>query len=446
MKLLSFLGVLTLAAGPALSVEVSSKELKKYKKQLRLFEKKKTTLGLREFIEDRAAENDPQTVVLVPPAGIAVPKAAFHELAVERLSKLRNREAIEALVKMLSRRKEDVRHRMLILDAFGRRGDSRSLEVIIEQLRSKTSLVQIAAVRAAARRKDRDVVAPLIDLLDARWKARDRVWAEIRVALHRLTAQDFASVEDWRKFWSAHGGNFNPRKVGRNIGDDSDRTLVDLKLDDVEFFGGQINSHNLIFVIDTSSSMLQWDDADSARGSLREKERRRQRLRRAKVELARALKKLPRSARFNIIAYSDTVAPWSKRLQLATNSNVQSALRFIGLFRAEGKTHTDEALELALRDLRVDTVVLLSDGSPEKKDYVAPVSLPEKILQWVRDVYPSRKVRIDTFGFAGIGSWPEKLPLGGSPPPPQTPLQVHAFEDFLKQLAKETGGVYRPIK
>lgn len=82
------------------------------------------------------------------------------------------------------------------------------------------------------------------------------------------------------------------------------------------------------------------------------------------AKLREALEGLPESTRFNLIPYTDDPLPWSARLESATPKNVARALAFFEERRENGSGNAWDALELALADTDVDTLVLLSDGEP----------------------------------------------------------------------------------
>ena len=79
-------------------------------------------------------------------------------------------------------------------------------------------------------------------------------------------------------------------------------------------------------------------------------------------------------------------------------------------------------------------------------DMQNPKPLIEKILKRVKDLNASRKVKIETFGFEGEGTWPKKYPGGGNPPPAPTQEQCKTFVEFLKTLASDSGGSFQAIK
>ena len=171
------------------------------------------------------------------------------------------------------------------------------------------------------------------------------------------------------------------------------------------------------------------------------------RMQRAKDQLAGAIRKLKKGTLFNIVAFSNSVRSWQKKLVIATPKTIRQAAQFVESLRANGATHTDDAMEEAFKDLRVDTIILLSDGSPMKQTERDPSKLVEKILRWVADTNSSRKVRIDTFGFEGkVTAGPGRPGGGGAGGGPGGGGGGGSLADFLQRLAKDNGGTYRPIK
>lgn len=128
----------------------------------------------------------------------------------------------------------------------------------------------------------------------------------------------------------------------------------------------------------------------------------------------------------------------------SNNEAVSSAVKFVKGFRADGLTHTDEALEKAFQDMGIDTIVLLSDGAPMRQDNPNSTELQEKILKRVKDLNASRKVRIDTFGFEDDGKYPKHV--GAPPGAGASGGADSAMVEFLKKLAQQNGGEYHPIK
>jgi hypothetical protein len=424
---------LALFVPAAAAADLKPGESKRLAQKLQTLVNDNAVVALRGFIAEIAELDEPEIVVLIPPAATAVPSSVNYEAAVKALAALKNEKSVAALAELVVKPKLDFRQKVLVLEAFGWRSDEASIKAVVKGFEVSNPHVQAAAIRACVARRSREPIPALIDLLDARSKVRDRVWYDIRVALVTLTGQDFEAIEDWRKFWAGHGASLDPTKLGEATG--LTKVAIRKTEESVQFFGQEVFSKNLLFVIDVSGSMVLVDGPGGGGA---------QRIERAKEQLAQAVKKLPRGARFNVIAYSDKVQPWQKGLQPATPGNVASALKFVNGFQARGATHTDEALELAFNDISVDTIVLLSDGAPARKDNSNTRGLIETILAQVKDVNSSRRVRIDTFGFEGVGTVPPGSALRGWKPPSAD--DVKAFVEFLKTLASESGGTYRAVE
>ena len=73
---------------------------------------------------------------------------------------------------------------------------------------------------------------------------------------------------------------------------------------------------------------------------------------------------LGKRSRFTIVAYSDSMRVWNKKLQPATPAAKKKALEFVSGMQASGLTHTLSALKLGLEVKGADAIVLLSDGMP----------------------------------------------------------------------------------
>lgn len=442
---------IALAAGLAVSTalpaaepgEVTAAEAKKYGKELEFLIRGRRAAALEEFIREVAGLDDPKVVGYIPAAAAAFPSAANAKAAVEAIRGLANDASIAELAALLKKPSLDYRQALVILRGFAGRKDAATLTALLACLRSKNPYVQVAAILAARERKARATLPALLEILESHWKLRDRALIEARRALSALTGQEYDNPEDWKKYLATLPPDYDPAAPEEKKDSPPTAVFVRKTADSVEFFGGEIFSRSLVFVIDVSGSMLMYDDDPDYTG--RDVESDRQRLRRAKDQLASALKKLPRGARFNVIAFSDKVLPWKKQLVAAEPENVASAIRFVGEFVARGATHTDEALELAFQDLGVDTIVLLSDGAPMKARERDHKVLIARILEKVRDLNACRRVRIDTFGFEGEGTWPSRTP-GAARGPTPTPEEAKGFIEFLKTLASESGGTYRPIR
>jgi hypothetical protein len=81
-------------------------------------------------------------------------------------------------------------------------------------------------------------------------------------------------------------------------------------------------------------------------------------------KLRAALEALPPDTQFNLIPYADEPLPFSDKLVPARTSNVKKAVEFFLDCKLRGKGNFFAAVELALSDPEVDTIMVLQDGGP----------------------------------------------------------------------------------
>ncbi len=443
--------VLALAPFSSLIVsaaELGNSEVKKLKKELKLYTQAGNAVKMTGLVGRLSRMDDAKAVEILVEAAVVIPSFKNYEIARKALVRFARPATVEAMVAIATQRKGDWRFKVLLLEAFGARRDKKSLEAVFIVL-AKGNIVhsRLAAIRACVSRKQKEAIPELIAHVDRNEKQRNRDWLEARQALLDLTNQDFESVEDWKNYWEANKRSIDPKNLDRKDG--PTKVVVKKTKDSVEFFGSEILSQNVVFVIDCSGSMIMYDEDPEYTGDNIEFDRRR--VERAKAQTLRAVRKLRKKSRFNIITYNSRVFMWQSRksgkrlipkIVPATVRSVKAAQKFVKGFQATQLTHTDEALEKAFQDPAIDTIVLLSDGAPFKGNQGGG-DLQKKILERVKDLNAGRKLRIDTFGFEGGGKYPKSVRGGaaGGGGGPESPMVK-----FLKELAKRNGGEYRPIK
>lgn len=226
------------------------------------------------------------------------------------------------------------------------------------------------------------------------------------------------------------------------------------------FFGLPVEADRVVFVIDTSGSMVLTDrpatfplgeeafraadPRDPAIAAL-------QRLERAKTELSAALRGLRREQRFNVLAFADEVTRWRSACVEASDDERASALSFVEALVARGQTRTRDALAAALDDPQVEAIYLLSDGAPT--DVPAGGASPEDLrraaregidacLALVRERLAVRRVTIHTLGMDGPGVHHARW---GPRDTPDDPAYLGMLRRFLEELARLGGGTFRPI-
>jgi hypothetical protein len=423
-------------------------KVKELKKRFKRAMKRGDPDAVAAFIKRAAKVDDPEVAPLVVHAAIVIPSAKNYERALSGIRKYKSEETIKALVELGAKSKK-YQERVLIVEGFGKRSGGSSgaeevREAIYQSLRKDPAVhVRVAAIMACSARKEREAVPVLIDHLESRQKERDRDWLECRQALLDLTGENFELIADWRNFWEANKTSLDPKAIGKKNGGKTGRRVKVKKSDDAaEFFGEEIHSQNVVFVIDCSGSMRLYDPHPKYKG--KNEERDRERLRRAKQQTAKAILKLKKKSRFNIVAFNSQVFSWKKRVSGASHGNIKKAKKFVQGFNADMFTHTKDALEEAFKDPGVDTIVLLSDGSPYEQN-MGPAeaeAYAQRILKRVKDLNASRKLTINTFGFEGQGVQPGRAGGGGT----LGGGGANSGKEFLTKLAKRNNGKYKSIK
>jgi hypothetical protein len=172
---------------------------------------------------------------------------------------------------------------------------------------------------------------------------------------------------------------------------------------------------SIIYVVDISGSMWcscpDWTGLD---GNVESGNR----LDRAKVELVRSISALTENYTFNIIAYHCAMRQWRPTRDKATPPNKADASAWVMALHPGGGTGTGPAAALALADKDNYTVALLSDGWPGCMGGGMAAHL-QMIL-----ASDTQGAQVHTFGINTYGS----------------------AEQFLRDVATNTGGTYFPVQ
>lgn len=292
--------------------------------------------------------------------------------------------------------------------------------------------VTIPAIRELASAKLDSAVEPLVLAMEKQDGARGPAWEELRYALADLLARKLGSGAEYRARWNALkakgglkaiGGPDDPAPPKAEPAKGAPRT--------VELFGQEVACTRVVFILDVSGSMTEVDDPTielppetKSREPKKGEVDPRSRIERAKRELKKVLKGLPKTAKVNLIAFSTAVRLWRSGnppvLHQLDDATREDAMKFVDTFSAEGTTVTDEALARAFDVEGAHCFYLLSDGEPTKD---GTNRIPtDTILNLIAERNASRHVRIHTLGFKG------------------------ADPEFMKAVASATGGEYSDIK
>lgn len=129
------------------------------------------------------------------------------------------------------------------------------------------------------------------------------------------------------------------------------------------FYGEPIPTENatIFYVVDTSCSM-GWDrrsyvdDEGNSRTGYR--------IDRAKSELRKAIRSLPKNFKFNMLGYGCSIRRFRNGMVDADAGNKNSGVAWVNALRPSGGTMTGPATAQGLADKQNKSVILLTDGAP----------------------------------------------------------------------------------
>jgi uncharacterized protein YegL len=331
---------------------------------------------------------------------------------------------------LLARLEVEKDYRLLprIVDALARPAGDEAVAVLVGPLFHERWQVRAAAAAGLARIGSPEAIQPLIDRLRLE---EGRLRGDIALALRILTDENHGtSPERWQTWWDANRGVFVPpkdrpppeeaaKKEGEEEeGDGKEPQAAPPPAEDrPSFYGIEILSKRVVFVIDVSGSMNE--PATSYEGD-------RTKIEVAKRELRNAILALPDDAWFNVVSYASEVSVWRKGMIPAKRKERLAAKKLVDRMTAEGGTNIHGALLAAFeiaekiarskRDERsADTIFFLSDGQPTRGDILDAAQILAEVKRW------NERHRIKIHA-VGVG-------------------RDHA-EAFMKDLAESTGGTY----
>lgn len=374
------------------------------------------------------AEDSPRVVDLLVELAVKHPDRHPYELAREHLASTVAHPASLLHVAEQLRRARDPRARIFLADACAVREDETTGAALDAAIGDRDDRVALMAARGVKVRRRVSAVEPLIERFAALTKrgGESVLLREVEAALLRITGEQFASAAEWVSFWAARRVGFvPPADVRRELGSTRERP---------RFFGAELRSDRVVFVVDVSGSMRHGSPS---------------RLERTQQQLVKLINDLPERADFAVIAFSGpdfegnglpkglppqgplpevvhgTRWLWhtGPKLLRATVARRQAAIEFVGALHPTGMTFTLEALRRAFELEGADLIVLLSDGQPEEVDrerwrWRSEREIVEEVARLNR--YLCR--RIDTFGLGGEG------------------------DRFLEELAARTGGTFTSLE
>jgi hypothetical protein len=405
--------------------------------------------------------------------------------ALEALVKLGSAASAPRILESLQRTKRSLTFRIEALDALASTGLAPSVAAVIDASRDsdpETRCIALVSLSRVPGSNEKAVQGMLAGLRDGEPAARAAALRALRVIRHKqmvpalisflgtekdeklkidalqfllvLTGKNMGlAAEDWQKWWEVSEEKFEFAK-----GDVKGVTASQSR--DLKYFGVEISSKRLGFLLDNSGSMREEvdvylltpeqrkaqeksaggtrvpaggegreekdgkdgkeaKDGKDEKGAGEEKKKSGPKTRARKIEvlkkeMTRVVGELPRDTQINIVTFAASFKPWQETLQPLAGGGREKALAFVKDMQTGPGTNVFDTLEFALRDKRVDTLFLLTDGLPTSGRFTDKAS----ILREVQALNRLRGVVINCIAFG-------------------------EESDFLKELAKQNRGVYR---
>ena len=296
-----------------------------------------------------------------------------------------------------------------------------------KQLRHKTWQVRLALAEALRAYRHKHAVDILIQLLGDK---RMRVRAKAVDHLELLTgASNGHSQKRWAKWRRKQGADLRLRP--REISVYRPFRPHDRKYAHRDYYGLQVASDRVVFVLDKSESMY-YGLFDGV------------------VEEVRAhLESAGPTTRFNVIEFDEAPRQWNKKLVPSNQTNLGAMVRFLNRAEPYGPTNIIDSLRLGMKTPELDAIVLLSDGLPNR----GTPSRPDRILAVVAKENRYTRFAIHTVLLLGGRRFPYNAPRGDKVPPIDAKERARReavrewaptseLGSFLKSLAERNDGTF----
>ncbi|MEE2882507.1 MAG: VWA domain-containing protein [Planctomycetota bacterium] len=356
-----------------------------------------------------AKHDQQQSANLFLQYGLPHESLLVHEEALRLVRSLESDGAREA-IRIAARKSKSGSRRLDALRVIRAWPKSMSRPELLLRLHDREWIVVAEAVRALRDHPATESVNALIEKMpEVQGRLREDIWDVLKA----LTGQPLSvDPSAWSIWWREARDDWDPSSVSSP--EEEQRKSLPTAVKDGLY--GEIVSERVIFLLDVSGSMLASTEVGGTRIEI------------ARKQLQRVLEGgLDPKSRFSVVAFSEQVARFSPTLVKAKASILKKAIKFVGQLRAGGETNTYGALEHAFADREVDTVYLLSDGSPTVGEETSASLILHSTQIWNR----YRGTRIHCIGFfAG-----------------DAPNQDEArAREFLRDLAHRNHGRYTEIR
>ncbi len=199
------------------------------------------------------------------------------------------------------------------------------------------------------------------------------------VSLQNLTGQTLGPSQDrWQQWWSEAGSKEPLPSAARVARLDKERTERRMEhMTRGAFFDLPMYSRRVIFVVDGSGSMsIALSRNKKKRPGARSREDA------ATDQLIQTLKVLPDATLLNLVFFGTKVATWKEGLTRLTSDSRDEAIEFIQSPGVAGFTALYDALEIAFATEGVDTIYLLTDGSPHGGRIDSKEAIRARVEAW----------------------------------------------------------------
>lgn len=196
---------------------------------------------------------------------------------------------------------------------------------------------------------------------------------------------------------------------------------------DTKFFGENVRTRAVCILMDISQSIIEKGVLEDVRN-----------------EAMEMLKSLNPGTKFNVIVFVDGAKPFTPQMVFATQDNKQAALSWLGQSfngrttgnrRGYSGSTPSQAIEMAV-EMGCDTMFVLTDDPPYLKEGTARTGVEieehqDNILDFAKDIETNygRRVKINTIAYK-----------------PWDSARGEEAKDFLKDLARATGGRFRHVE
>ncbi len=307
-------------------------------------------------------------------------------------------ELLERLRKT-SRSRRDVAEFGLTMTLLSELGCEEALATAWDALDHKDWTVRAAAIDFCARVRKVESVPKLIDRLD---EESGRLREDLLDVLRSLTAMRFNEQRRWQEWWKDSRDGFALIPADAFAKEDA-AAQRPKGATAASYYGIPLVSDRVVFVVDVSGSMSAKVGTGGTRTRLDE----------AKAQLRRVVENTPKHFLFNVVSFHTDVAAIFDAMQKVGGRGRDEALQRIDDLKPLGATNVHDALRRAFDEREVDTIYLLSDGSPSAGPITDPEQLADAVQAWNR----TRRLRIHC-------------------------IAIGADSPMLKRIAAESGGNY----